>query len=32
MMNYTKWNDPKNYTRMISELAEFAIMEPPLFL
>ena len=31
MMNYTKWNDPKNYSRMTSELAEFAVPENPIF-
>lgn len=30
-MNYTKWNDPKNYTRMTAELAEFAVPENPIF-
>lgn len=31
MINYTKWNDPKNYTRMTAELAEFAVPENPIF-
>lgn len=31
MMNYTKWNDPKNYSRMTAELAEFAVPEKPIF-
>lgn len=30
-MNYTKWNDPKNYSRMTAELAEFAVPENPIF-
>lgn len=30
-MNYTKWNDPKNYTRMTAELAEFTVPENPIF-
>ena len=31
MMNYSKWNDPKNYARMTAELAESAISETPIF-
>lgn len=31
MMNYTKWNDPENYSRMTAELAEFAVPENPIF-
>lgn len=30
-MNYSKWNDPKNYARMTAELAESAISETPIF-
>lgn len=30
-MNYTKWNDPKNYSRMTAELAELAVPENPIF-
>lgn len=31
MMNYTKWNDPKNYERMTAELASYAVPENPIF-
>ena len=30
-MNYTKWNDPKSYSRMTTELAEFVVPETPIF-
>lgn len=30
-MNYTKWNDPKKYSRMTFELAEFVAPENPIF-
>ena len=31
-MNYTKqWNDPKNYSRMTTELAKLAVPEKPIF-
>lgn len=30
-MNYTKWNDPKNYGRMTAELAAYTVPENPIF-
>lgn len=31
MMNYSKWNNPKNYARMTAELAESVVSETPIF-
>lgn len=31
MINYTKWNDPKNYTRMTAGLKGFSVPENPIF-
>ena len=31
MMNYTKWNDPKTYGRMTTELAAYTVPENPIF-
>lgn len=31
MMNYTKWNDPKIYSRMTAELAEHDVPENPIY-
>lgn len=31
MMNYTKWNDPKTYRRMTTELAAYSVPEHPIF-
>lgn len=30
-MKYSKWNDPKCYTRMTAELAEYAVPENPIY-
>lgn len=32
MMNYSKWNDPKNYERMTEELATYKVPEAPIFV